>query len=396
MSQPADHRSAVINRIKIFCILGIFIMHVALTFTYVPTIYPFWIFDVSSPSLILTGMSSFLNSVCMPLFFFLAGTLAHKYFIDSNARHFIARGKKWFFYLLITWPLVTGSILLSCHLADIPIHWVDMVFPKNKYNQSWMWLPFNFFHLWFLVCLMLFEWVAALIIWVKLRIKLTLGWSVLAVIIIHALAAFSTDEGFLLTPIVFHEKTLFTVLAYLSWYMLGLHFSIRTLHESIGWFFKNAIVFFTVVILYFVLKYMFFTLHKDLQPLVWGALVLCDALVVLCVFGFFLRLDEHSSFFTKIRLFKSPHWHQWILKNQLGIYILQIPVIFLLFSVTNKFTIVKNATTAIGRQVTYKTENVETWTTYAVFIGLTAGICLVLLVLVRLMLGKSDRSMLES
>lgn len=58
-----------IQWLRLFCVLSILLMHTALTFTWVPSIFDYWYFQCPNPSVVLTGFCSFVNSACVPLFF---------------------------------------------------------------------------------------------------------------------------------------------------------------------------------------------------------------------------------------------------------------------------------------------------------------------------------------
>ena len=375
-----EERSTFVNRLKLFCILGIFTMHVALTFTFVPNLYPFWIFDVSSPSLVLTGMSSLLNSVCMPLFFYLAGTMAHRHVATRNAERFFQRSKKWSIYLCITWPIVAASIVFATWWSGLDVSWQDVVFPRQPdQNTMFFWLPINFFHLWFLVCLMLYEFLVGLFLRRGIRISIPFKWALPLVLLVHACASFFTHEGFLMTPFVFNDQTLFSFIAYLAWYIFGLGYPIDKMKSFFGSGLQKAIPVLFVVTLYFISKYVFLNHHDNLSNFWWVVLVSCDALIVIALFVLWRIIDDENRVFSNFPLIKEKGWQQWVLNHQLGIYIVQIPVIFLVFSFAKSFTIIDVSVKSANLTPPSRTECLETWFTYLLFIVVIVCICYVLL-----------------
>lgn len=96
-----------IQWLRLFCVLSILLMHTALTFTWVPSIFDYWYFQCPNPSVVLTGFCSFVNSACVPLFFCMSGFGARKSIHAGDANYFRRRTFKWFKYLF---GMATDSI----------------------------------------------------------------------------------------------------------------------------------------------------------------------------------------------------------------------------------------------------------------------------------------------
>jgi hypothetical protein len=142
---------------------------------------------------------------------------------------------------------------------------------------------------------------------------------------------------------------------------------------------QKAIPVLFVVTLYFISKYVFLNHHDNLSNFWWVVLVSCDALIVIALFVLWRIIDDENRVFSNFPLIKEKGWQQWVLNHQLGIYIVQIPVIFLVFSFAKSFTIIDVSVKSANLTPPSRTECLETWFTYLLFIVVIVCICYVLL-----------------
>lgn len=320
--------------LRFFCIGAIFLMHTAITYSHVPALFDYWYFQSNQVSIVLTGICSFANSACMPLFFLMSGMVARKSVALNGGRYFLKRVKKWLLILCVFWP-VTAYLVLSAHqgVVNYLLDFSLLLFPNSLPNQSGFVLPFHQFHLWFLVALLLVELTMYFVYkagGLALWRPLVFGF----LILLHAIVIYKQNHGYLLTPVFWDSHSIYSLLVYSGYYVAGFYITPESWNGLFDKVLYPKILSFTTLIGYFGAKYLliqhpFFQYSLIIQFIV----VLLDASLPIVVFlmwkfsmkaGILQRLIQENPGLNTIK--------NVVINHALWIYLIQIPVIFLVLA----------------------------------------------------------------
>ncbi len=317
-----------IQWLRLFCVLSILLMHTALTFTWVPSIFDYWYFQCPNPSVVLTGFCSFVNSACVPLFFCMSGFGARKSIHAGDANYFRRRTFKWFKYLFLAWPLTVFAVLYAHQLVfPEPFDFWSIAFPTQGKEGQVLTLPFHQFHLWYLFAILLFEVILGRCISLISSIK---GFHILFLVpLLHAMVIVLQQRGYLLTPVFINAKSIMSFIVYFTWYLSG--FVVSGKEKLFNGTLKRHWYIVAIVILigYFGSKVILLTSEfQNLILLCQFGLGLFDALIPLVVLLIWKALMELKYFDSSRFGNRSKLIRGFILQNALWIYIIQIPIIF--------------------------------------------------------------------
>lgn len=326
-----------LNWLRLFCIVSIFLMHTGLSFSYIPQLFDHWYFQSRQANLLLTGFCSFANSACMPLFFLMSGSFARLKYNEGKTEYFYHRIRKWLWLFVLAWPITAiGVIGAHAWVIEQSLDYCSLIFPSGTSTRSAAILPMNFFHLWFLVVLIFCEGVMLVM---RNRHLQNLGMGVLpGILVIQVLVMYSQGRGYLLTPVLLGAKTSLTILVYFGWYLLGYANAVADWVKHLGrlkhrWLWGGL-----GVCLYFTAKY--FLLLYDFQAMAVGfqlGLLLCDALLPMSVLLLWFDLMGSSFFHGLLRQHVGLNQvKDGVIRYGLWIYLIQIPLIFLLLSIGKK------------------------------------------------------------
>ena len=325
-----------IQWLRLFCVVSILLMHTALTFTWVPSIFDYWYFQSPNPSVVLTGFCSFINSACVPLFFCMSGFGARKSIDAGDANYFRRRAFKWFKYLLLAWPLTVLAVLYAHQLViPEPFDFWPIAFPTAGAEGQGLTLPFHQFHLWYLFAILLFEVILGRCFSLISSIK---GLRILFLVpLLHAMVIVLQQRGYLLTPVFINAKSIMSFLVYFIWYLSG--FVVSGKEKLFTGILKRYWYILAIVILigYFGSKAILLTSEfQNLVLLCQFGLGLFDALIPLVVLLLWKALME-LKVFDRIRFGnRSKSIRGFIVQNALWIYIIQIPIIFWILALFHK------------------------------------------------------------
>jgi len=343
INELQDHR---ILTLKSIAILSLLILHIALSFTWIPQLYGIWPIGTNTPSINLTGLASFLNLFGLLLFFILSGFSIRKKAFDQehyllekvqqNTRRFI-----WYYVLL--------SLLFYLLLSAS--EWRFLTFFECTFLAS-------FYHLWFLAALAFFQ---LLLVFARkilasrlqnIRIPLFIPLS------IHALGLFFQGGVFLKTPTQLDSSTFLSIGVYFCWFFYGFTLCNGPFRLSKPFSALRILGVMTLLSLYFMAKTALlfswtFGLFWQLLGSVLDPLAFLAALQV-C---FWLIEKYHQQ-----RTTQSTHYLQTFLQRyQLPIYVFQIPLIFLLVSILEKMGAVFLTLDQLPQALPNWEESLSTW-----------------------------------
>ena len=319
-----------IDQLRSICIFGIFFMHVSLSFTTIPYQFDFWPFHVSSPSLTLSGLCSFINTTSIPILFYLAGTSALKHFIDGNKGWFLNRLAKWFTLFLISYVCCVIVVDQLISVFEPRVKWYLVVFPPNSKG-----FLLNLMHLWFLVVLMFSELTAFIFIYLHKRINqipINRNQFAFAVFLLHFIVVCCQRIGYLEAPYFFTMNKILPMIVFMGYYFLGMIYPPSSLNIK-----PNGLLVLCISSAYFGMKYTTLEIYGNTHLFQVSGLVnyakydsvlhvvnsLLEASLVFCCLGYY---------FAKVPFFdKMKSNVDFINRHAILIYILQIPVIFSFF-----------------------------------------------------------------
>lgn len=333
-------------RLKALAIGALLVLHLTLSFTWIPGLFGIWPVAVKTPSMNLTGFAALLNLFGLVLFFILSGVLLRQKAL-TNISYLLHKAKQnllrfagyyillsVLFYLLLT--LSKGRMLRADELGFLN----------------------SLYHLWFLVALAFFQffiWAAQKLAGISL---LQMPIPLLIPIATHAICLYLQGGIFLKTPTQIDTNTLLSLVVYFIWFCYGLSLK-SVLDLPANPKMSTWVTPITFLVFYFLSKAaLIFSWPYSASWRIFGSLM--DPLVFFAVLVIWFKLE--SRFLKKEQeASQVSFWQELLQRYQLRIYVFQIPLIFIWMALLEKLGVpIQNETLVAGLKPNWN-ESVVTW-----------------------------------
>lgn len=326
--------------------LSLLCLHLALSFTWIPNLFGIWPVAVTEPSISLTGFASFLNLFGLLLFFIVSGYSIRKKAL-ANEPYLLQKVQQ------------NSSRFLKYYVLLSLLFYLLLSFSKGRL------LPFeectflaSFYHLWFLVALVVFQLLLAFArqfyksLLENLRIPLVIP------LIIHAVGLFLQGGVFLKTPTQLDSSTLLSFCVYFFWFAYGFTLRHGPFRLSKPFSLFRLFLGIALVGLYFLAKTaLIFTWHF---AFFWKLLSsVLDPLTFLAALQFCFWLFEKLN--QRQHPMQAKQLQTFMRRYQLPIYVFQIPVIFVHLAFFEYLGLLNFAGSTSNHVVVNWTESVQTW-----------------------------------
>lgn len=333
-------------RLKALAIGALLVLHLTISFTWIPGLFGIWPVAVKAPSMNLTGFAALLNLFGLVLFFILSGfLLRHK--ADQYPTYLLQKSKQNLgrflrYYILLSVLFYALLTLSKGHLLGVK----ELDFLNS------------FYHLWFLVALATFQFI----FWVGQK---SIGFSVLKFkipvflpIVTHAICLYLQGGIFLKTPTQIDPYTLLSLVVYFVWFCFGLSVT-SVLDLTSNLILKTWVAPITLLVFYFLSKAaLIFSWPYSVSWRILGSLM--DPLVFFAVLVIWFKIE--ARFFKKALVpLHISYWQDLLQRHQLRIYVFQIPLIFVWIALLEKCGVsVQNKTLIAGLKPNWN-EALATW-----------------------------------
>jgi hypothetical protein len=333
-------------RLKALAICALLVLHLLLSFTWIPQLYGIWPISVEAPSISLTGFASFLNLFGLLLFFILSGYTLRKKALNQE-RYLLQKANKnmWRFFKYYTLLSLIFYLLLSFSEGRF------LAFEECTFLVS-------FYHLWFIVALAGFQLLLFLVQRLNSALIKNLRIPVALPLCIHALGLYGQGGVFLKTPTQLAAATLLSIVVYFFWFLYGFSRPKGPLHLCSRFSLQRLLSCILVLGIYFLAKTaLIFSWNFTTF---WQLLSSCiDPLTFIAALNISLWLFEVAN--KKQYAIDSTRLQYFLLRFQLPIYVFQIPLIFVLISIQEIFGCRLFLTEKYNSQVPNWQEAPSTW-----------------------------------
>ena len=341
-----DREALSLLRLKALAIGALLVLHLTISFTWIPGLFGIWPVAVKAPSMNLTGFAALLNMFGLVLFFILSGfLLRHK--ADQYPTYLLQKSKQNLGRFLGYYILLSILFYLLLTLSKGRLLGVKELDFLN-----------SFYHLWFLVALAAFQFI----FWVGQKL---IGFSVLKFkipvfipIVTHAICLYLQGGIFLKTPTQIDSYTLLSLVVYFVWFCFGLSInSVLDLTSNLK--LKTWVAPITLLVFYFLSKAaLIFSWPYAAWWQIFGSLI--DPLVFFAVLVIWFKIE--SRYFKKaLDPSQISYWQDLLQRHQLRIYVFQIPLIFVWIALLEKCGVsVQNETLIAGLKPNWN-EALATW-----------------------------------
>lgn len=343
------HETLALLRLKGLAIGALLLLHLTLSYTWIPSLFGIWPVAVGAPSMNLTGFAAFLNLFGLVLFFILSGFLLRPKAV-GNPRYFLQKARQ------NTLRFIRYYLLLSA------LFFVLLVLSKGRLLQrSELSFLSSFYHLWFLLALALFQFSSWLIQQCFAKQLLHFKIPLAIPVFVHAVGLYLQGGIFLKTPTQIAPDTLLTILVYFTWFFYGLStstFSDWVVFQKVkSWYFPLLILAF-----YFLVKAaLIFSWTNTPYLRVLGAIA--DPFAFLAALKWWFQIEK-KHLKASIDTVRMTNWQLLLQRHQLTIYVFQIPVIFVWIALLEKCGApVQNEFYSAGMKPNWH-ESLTTWVLY--------------------------------